>query len=158
MSKKGFTLVELMVVVTIVGILATIAIVGFTKFIEQGRESEAMALLSQISAKEENYRAQRGSYLSAPANPVGTTPTEGEKRAWDQTQANWKRLGAKPGKSHVYYQYQVVAGNNTDCTAQPACSGVTGKTWWYAIASNNKKNIYINSARRQPWVKKIRQQ
>lgn len=147
-------MVELMVVVTIIGVLATLAIVAFVKFVSKARETEAFSILSTISAKEENFRAQRGMYLAAAANPA-TVPVDGNKAEWDEAVTGWQRLGVKPGKSHVSFQYEVVAGNGVDCTAAPACNGVTGKTWWYATAKNSKKTVYINSARQEPWVKKV---
>lgn len=48
MKKKGFTLVELLVVIAIIAILATVSVVGYTAFIKKANKSNAMTELSQI--------------------------------------------------------------------------------------------------------------
>ena len=48
MKKKGFTLVELLVVIAIIAILATVSVVGYTAFISKANQSNAMTELSQI--------------------------------------------------------------------------------------------------------------
>ncbi len=47
-KKKGFTLVELLVVIAIIAILATVSVVGYTAFISKANQSNAMTELSQI--------------------------------------------------------------------------------------------------------------
>jgi type IV pilus assembly protein PilA len=61
--KRGFTLVELMVVVALVGILATIGVVLFRNHVFNTRSVEAMAMMQSIRAAEENWRAENGAYL-----------------------------------------------------------------------------------------------
>ena len=48
-SKKGFTLVELLVVIAILAILATVAVVGYTSFIEKANESADMQAITQMN-------------------------------------------------------------------------------------------------------------
>lgn len=48
MKKKGFTLVELLVVIAIIAILATVSVVGYTAFLNKANESNAVTELSQI--------------------------------------------------------------------------------------------------------------
>ena len=48
MKTKGFTLVELLVVIAILAILATVSVVGYTAFIEDGKNSVALQELTQI--------------------------------------------------------------------------------------------------------------
>ena len=47
-TKKGFTLVELLVVIAILAILATVSVVGYTSFINRAHESNAATLLAQV--------------------------------------------------------------------------------------------------------------
>jgi len=64
-AAAAFSLMELMVVVIIVGILATIAIVQFSGPKEQSLEKEAKANLKLIAAAQKIYRMEVGSYVTA---------------------------------------------------------------------------------------------
>lgn len=57
-SERGFSLVELMIVVAIIGILAAIAIPNFTRFQTKSRQSEARANLAAIYAAEKAFTAE----------------------------------------------------------------------------------------------------
>lgn len=48
-TKKGFTLVELMVVIAILAILATVSVVGYTSFIKKAEQSNAVTELKQVA-------------------------------------------------------------------------------------------------------------
>jgi len=63
--KKGFTLVELLIVVVIIGILATIAMPQYTKLAEKSKIAEARGILDQIRKAEEMIKAEQGSYSIA---------------------------------------------------------------------------------------------
>ena len=61
-NKRGFTLVELMIVVAILGILASIAVPLYRGYIKTARKSEAKANLEAIRLLEEQYFADEGEY------------------------------------------------------------------------------------------------
>ena len=61
-SKKGFTLIELMIVVAIIGILAAIAIPNFLKFQAKSKQSEAKSNLGAIFTGEVAYYGERNLY------------------------------------------------------------------------------------------------
>jgi prepilin-type N-terminal cleavage/methylation domain-containing protein len=63
-NQSGFTLVELMVVVAIIGILATIAIPQYSKFQAKARQSEAKVGLTGLSTAEQSFQAEQGGYTS----------------------------------------------------------------------------------------------
>jgi prepilin-type N-terminal cleavage/methylation domain-containing protein len=63
-EKKGFTLLELVIVVIILGILATLGFVQYNRTIEKSRTSEAKSMLSTIRSSEHGYKQQFGSYTS----------------------------------------------------------------------------------------------
>ena len=62
--SEGFTLIELMVVVGIVGVLAMVAIPAFTGYVQQTRAAEATTFLAEIKTKQESYRAELGQYCA----------------------------------------------------------------------------------------------
>jgi prepilin-type N-terminal cleavage/methylation domain-containing protein len=73
-GKKGFTLVELMIVVVILGILAAIAIPLYMKFVQQSKTGEAQGNLGKIASLVEEYYAKTSSQTSSAAIvPGGTT-------------------------------------------------------------------------------------
>lgn len=70
--QKGFTLIELMVVVAIVGILASVAYPSYVDHVRKGRRAEAQATLMDISLKQGQYFVQRKAY-AADATELGIT-------------------------------------------------------------------------------------
>ncbi len=61
-NKKGFTLIELMIVVVIIGILAALAIPRFMRASTKSKQSEAKAILKQIYVMEHAYRQEKDVY------------------------------------------------------------------------------------------------
>jgi type IV pilus assembly protein PilE len=61
-SARGLTLIELMVVVAIIGILATIAIVAWGQYVRSSARSDAMAALTDLRVKQEQFRFTNPTY------------------------------------------------------------------------------------------------
>src|SRR4051812_37399383 len=61
-KQAGFTLVELMVVVAIIGILAAVAIPNYQQYQARARQSEAKIALSSTYTAEKGFAAEHGSY------------------------------------------------------------------------------------------------
>jgi prepilin-type N-terminal cleavage/methylation domain-containing protein len=122
--QRGFTLMELMTVVVIVGVLSAMAIPTFTDYLYKSRAIEATEFLGVIRLREEAYRSEFGAYCptlptaSGPTlltslgtasnlNPA-TTPGR-NAAAWNPT-TEWRQLGATPS-GPVRFGYGVVAGD-----------------------------------------------
>ena len=67
-NQKGFTLIELMIVVAIIGILAAIAIPNFLNYQCKAKQSEAKSSLGNIRTSEEAYFAEYDTYSSSLGN------------------------------------------------------------------------------------------
>ncbi len=63
-NKKGFTLIELMIVLAIIAILATIAVPMYQRYIERARNAAAQSLLKQLALSEEAYNVDHGQYVT----------------------------------------------------------------------------------------------
>ena len=64
-NSKGFTLIELMIVVVIIGILAALAIPRFSKASARAKEKEADGILTPVYTLQQTYKAQNGAYATA---------------------------------------------------------------------------------------------
>jgi type IV pilus assembly protein PilA len=114
----GFTLVELMIVVVILGILAAVAIPAFTRYVKRSKTSEATGNITKIYQGQLTYyqaALERGfaTYINATAMPVAA-PTAAKYTAnvsqW-AADANWTSIGFSLDSAH-YYQYVSPGGTN----------------------------------------------
>ena len=103
-NQKGFTLIELMIVVAIIGILAAIAIPNFLNYQLKSKSAEAKVNLGAIATSEEAYRAENDTYLVCAPNAV----IPGGGKADFGGNADFTALGFAPS-GQVYYSYQVYA-------------------------------------------------
>lgn len=69
-KNKGFTLVELMIVIAIIGILAGVAIPGYTSYVARGKIIEAPIALSAFRTSMEQFYQDQRTYAAAGSSSV----------------------------------------------------------------------------------------
>src|SRR5690554_4834723 len=67
-AQQGFTLIEVMIVVAIIGILAAIAYPSYDEYIKRGNRSEGQAFLSDVAARQERFSSQNNAYVTDDAD------------------------------------------------------------------------------------------
>lgn len=77
-GSRGFTLIELMITVVVVGILAVIAVPGYQDYVRKARRADGKAALLRIQLQQEKWRAGHTTYSNDLASiGVGTSSTDG---------------------------------------------------------------------------------
>lgn len=145
-NKKGFTLVEIMIVVAIIGLLVAIAIPNLLRARVSANEAAAKASIRTIVTAIENFRADQNppSYPASLAALAATTPAYLEPIL---------ATGTKQGYTFVYFaaatvnvnilgtNYAVVPAYSVGAT--PVASGTTGNSTFY---TNSTGIIYADTA------------
>lgn len=75
-NSKGFTLIEVMIVVAIIGILAAIAYPSYDEYIKRGNRTEGQAFLQDVAARQERYFSQNNEYADTAAKLNVSTGSE----------------------------------------------------------------------------------
>jgi type IV pilus assembly protein PilA len=140
-SKKGFTLIELMIVVAIIGILAAIAIPNFLRFQLRARSSEGKTNIAALRTAQESYQAEFGSYVSTDKVPpvIGSQKVVFDASA-DDSIGGFEATGWSP-EGRVFFSYAMSAnaiGTNYTVDAIANIDGdVNDQLWGYMKPDQN---------------------
>lgn len=119
-SSRGFTLIELMITVAIIGLLAAIAYPSYLSYIQKSRRADAWSLLQSAALAQEKWRISNATYAASVNNLAGACPTSGNCAS----QSAYYTLGITAG-SATATAFTLVAtavsgttqANDTGCTA-----------------------------------------
>lgn len=110
--KDGFTLIELMIVIAIVGILATVAVPSFVRYQNRARRAESFANLAGLGTSQKAYFAEFGRFVGAemvPSTATGVDPGP-VKRTSETVAAEFSTVGWYP-EGNIYYDYDTNTGS-----------------------------------------------
>lgn len=116
---RGFTLIEMSLVVVVVAILGVLAILGYRRHVATARSAEAKQITGGIRMAQEAYRTEKGIYASVSADDLSYYPASAPGKfatAWGAPCTNcaagdpdgWKKLAVNPA-APVMFGYATVA-------------------------------------------------
>jgi len=120
-SRRGFTLVEIMIVVAIISLLAAIAIPNLLRARHNANEAAAIAALRTISTACESFRAAQ----TPPSYPANLAALSTATPAYIDAGLSGATTAAT-AKQGYYYTYSWTNANQYTCTASPAVPSTTG--------------------------------
>jgi prepilin-type N-terminal cleavage/methylation domain-containing protein len=140
-AQAGFTLIEMMVTVVLVGVLAAIALPSFAGETRKAKgDSEVNAFFAELAVREEQYALENGRYLSTGASETATLPATVSPTLQNlgTLPTAWQTLKIRAPESSVRCGYVVIAGTKTDTAGSIAATtfGYTAptKNWFYVLA------------------------
>ena len=99
---RGFTAIEVLVVLSIVALLGTLVAVVFRRHVVGKRVAEATSMLSELASKEEAYRAGGGRFVALRADGERGLPSRDEVPPRSirrpATACSWRRRGRRRGR------------------------------------------------------------
>ena len=152
-GANGFTLMEVMITVVIIGILAAIAYPSYTNYVTAARRSDATIALTQLAAQQEKFFTRCGGYADTIGlNPLGLCPPLPQGSPGGIIVAATVSLNVGGTTRDGYYNITIapIAGstiaNSFDLTATPlggqlaSDGGATGKCTTIVLNSTGAKS------------------
>lgn len=76
-KNRGFTIIELMIVIVVVGVLAAIAIPAYTDYVTRSKRADAKNALLAFQLEQEKFRANNPTYITAASSPFPAQSPDG---------------------------------------------------------------------------------
>lgn len=136
-KRSGFTLLELMIVVTIVGILAATAMPAFQSYLMRSRANDGRMMIEVVKLRQEAYRSEFGSYAPAALNP---TALNGINFVPWPVRADWVALGFAPPANRTRFLLSAQVGPPGGAPPR----NMVGNDFWYVISASADLNADSN--------------
>lgn len=156
-QRAGFTLIELLVTVAIIGVLAAVAVGGYSKYLVDARVSEGVTLMKEIQVKQEASRAAGFGFKDC--GPTPASVPSNEKITWDSSNTCWQELGYAPS-GPVRWQLTTVSSDSAN-DGIAGDLGLTGQSHWYYVtavsdldgdSSTQSTQLILDSLRSTPII------
>ncbi len=118
-SRKGFTLVELAVVIVIIGVLAAFGVPQFLKSVERSKAAEAFNYLSAVRSAQERFLAKNGSYWAGRLPPTARWPMTGKSGGMPASITDQLDINQTPPK---YFSGDGVVGHQDRGNGEERCN------------------------------------
>ncbi len=94
-GQTGFTLIELMIVVALVGVLASVAYPSYSEYVRKSRRAEARVALMETLQQQERYMSQNNTYLAFSEDPAQDTTAPFKRYSGESAAKASFRIGAE---------------------------------------------------------------